>query len=562
MKIVLAALNAKYVHSNLAIRYLKREIEDYDVELYESTINDDILKVAFEILDKGPNVVGFSCYIWNIENTLKVANIIKNINSDIKIILGGPEVSFDATSILSTYNFVDYIIKGEGERVIRPLIECINEDSLSSLTKIKGLSFRYNNEIIDTGYSDTIMDMDTLKFPYESEIPDKIIYYEASRGCPFRCSYCMSSIDKKVRVRSLELVKKELKYLIENNVKLIKFVDRTFNANKSYSREIWKYLIDLSPSTCFHFEIAADLLDEEDLNILSNAPKGLFQFEIGVQSTNECVLKNINRTMNFKKVKENIERILKVGNIHCHLDLIVGLPGEDIISFKKSFNDVMSIMPDELQIGFLKVLKGSPIFYDKDKYGIKYLSYPPYHVLKTDWLKSEEIYWLLNFEKVFDSFYNSRIFERTISYVLNNTSDYFKFFEDLTTYLQGYEFFERNVGLQEKFFLLFNFLIQKYEVSIIKDLLIYDYLFTTKKSNLPEFLRKDIDTKIDRKFKKYKENIMKKLNLESMKGLFILPMSLEVCKNNNKFDIIYNEVLILFDLKNQISYTIHVKDLE
>lgn len=325
MKVILVALNAKYVHSNLAIRYLKREIEDYDVELYESSINDDILKISFDITSKQPDVVAFSCYIWNIENTLKVANTVKNIDENIKIVLGGPEVSFDSVDLIKKYKFIDFIIKGEGEKVIKPLIDSISLNNLDRLKNIKGLTYRENLDIVDTGFSDTIIDLDSIKFPYENEIPDKIVYYEASRGCPFRCSYCMSSIDKKVRFRSLELVKRELKYLIDNNVKLVKFVDRTFNANKDFSREIWKYLIELSPSTRFHFEIAADLLDDEDIEILKRAKEGLFQFEVGVQTTNTIVLENINRRMNFDRVKNNINKILQIGNIHCHLDLIVGL---------------------------------------------------------------------------------------------------------------------------------------------------------------------------------------------------------------------------------------------
>ncbi|WP_051350618.1 B12-binding domain-containing radical SAM protein [Caloramator sp. ALD01] len=561
MKVILAALNAKYVHSNLAIRYLKREIEDYDVELYESTINEDILNISFDIVIKNPDVVAFSCYIWNIENTLKVANIIKNINENIKIVLGGPEVSFDSIELINKYNFIDFIIKGEGEKVIKPLIDSIYLNSLEGLRSIKGLTYRENLNIVDTGFAETITDLDSIKFPYEDEIPDKIIYYEASRGCPFRCSYCMSSIDKRVRFRSLDLVKKELKYLIDNNVKLVKFVDRTFNANKNFSREIWKYLIELSPTTRFHFEIAADLLEDEDIEILKMAKEGLFQFEVGVQTTNIKVLENINRKMNFERVKDNINKILQIGNIHCHLDLIVGLPEEDINSFRKSFNDVMSINPDELQIGFLKVLKGSPIYYDKDKYGIKYCGYAPYQVLKTNTLSSSEINYLLKFEEVFETYYNSHIFERTFNYVFSYIDDYYIFFKELTDYLIQNGFFERSIGLQDKFFQIFNFLINRFEGNTIKDLLIYDYLYNTKKTNLPEFLKKRIDEDVETKIKICKERIVNTLSLSNLKGLLILPMSLDARKINRSIEFNFSDFLVIFDLKNNGHYAISLKEL-
>lgn len=562
MKVILAALNAKYVHSNLAIRYLRREIEEeFDVEIYESSINDDTLKISLDILSKQPDVVAFSCYIWNIENTYKIINAIKNANSDIKIILGGPEVSFDAAEILMKNKSIDFIIKGEGEKVIKPLIFAIEKNNLENLIDLKGIVFRYNEKIFDTGFAETILDLDEIKFSYEKDIPDKIIYYEASRGCPYRCSYCMSSIDKKLRFRSIDVVKKELKHLIDNNVKLIKFVDRTFNANKKFARDIWQFLIDLNPDTCFHFEIAADILDEEDLNILSKAKDGLFQFEIGVQSTNKEVLKNINRVMNFEIVSKNVSKIKEFGNIHCHLDLIVGLPGEDLESFKKSFNDVMEIRPDELQLGFLKVLKGAPLSYQKEEYGIRHIEYPPYHVLKTKDISVSEVKWLMRFEQVFDNYYNSHIFERTMYYILQNVNNYFDFFQNITDYLEKTDYFVRNIGLAERFKFLYEFLIDKFDNSIIKDLLIYDYLITTKKSNIPDFLKKNTDIRIERIFEKNKENIVKKFNLESFKGLFAIPMGLSICKLNDKFDIILKECIVIFDLKNQKYYILNQEEL-
>ncbi|HBG39618.1 MAG TPA: B12-binding domain-containing radical SAM protein, partial [Clostridiaceae bacterium] len=409
MKCVLAALNSKYIHSNLAIRYLKQY--DEKIETFEGTINDNILNMAYKILELSPELLGFSCYIWNIEETIKLCSTIKKMDGRIKIFLGGPEVSFNGEDILKKYDFIDYIIAGEGELTFSEFIKALNENK--SLYEVDGLIFKEGNNIIKNQERKSIMDLNIIPFPYKDkdEIPDKIVYYEAARGCPFGCSYCLSSIDKGIRHLSIERVKKELKFFIDNDVKLVKFVDRTFNGNKKFAMEIWSFLIENHKNTKFHFELAGDILDDEELELLSKAPAGLFQFEIGVQTTNPSILKNINRKMDFEKLKQNIIRIERFGNIHCHLDVIAGLPGENMDSFIKSFDMCMEMKPDVLQLGFLKILKGSPIYNETDKYGIKYLDYPPYQVLSTNTMSYDELKILIMVEKVFEEYYNSHLFE-------------------------------------------------------------------------------------------------------------------------------------------------------
>lgn len=541
MRVLLVALNSKFVHSNLAIRYLRAYANEFDTEIFEGTINENPFNLALEIASKKPDVVAFSCYIWNIENTLKICGILKEINKDITIVLGGPEVSYNPKEILQLHDYIDYIIFGEGEETFRELLEYLSSKG-KDLKAIKGLAFKRDKEVLVNEERPLISNLDTIPFPYYMEIPSKIVYYEASRGCPFSCKYCLSSTIKGVRFFSLERIKRDLKYLIDNDVKLVKFVDRTFNANKKMAIEIWKFLIENSKGTKFHFEIAADLLDDDCFEVLKKVPKDLFQFEIGVQTTNEIVLKNINRIMNFEKVKNNVKRVIDMGNIHCHLDLIVGLPGENLTSFRRSFEDVMNVKPDVLQIGFLKVLKGSPISFEAEKYGIKYSPYPPYQVLKTNDIYFEEVVFLLKFEEVFETFYNSHIFENTIRYFLNKFNNY-EFFSKLTTFLEGNNFFKLNFDLNRKTELLFEFLNNYEEEDIVKSLLIHDYLLTTKKGYLPEFLKNDVDINLKEVLIKNKVIINEKLNIKDFKYIFATRVSIAV-----KEDYIYGNYILVINL--------------
>ncbi len=547
MKCVLAALNSKYIHSNLAIRYLKQY--DEKIETFEGTINDNILNMAYKILELSPELLGFSCYIWNIEETIKLCSTIKKMDGRIKIFLGGPEVSFNGEDILKKYDFIDYIIAGEGELTFSEFIKALNENK--SLYEVDGLIFKEGNNIIKNQERKSIMDLNIIPFPYKDkdEIPDKIVYYEAARGCPFGCSYCLSSIDKGIRHLSIERVKKELKFFIDNDVKLVKFVDRTFNGNKKFAMEIWSFLIENHKNTKFHFELAGDILDDEELELLSKAPAGLFQFEIGVQTTNPSILKNINRKMDFEKLKQNIIRIERFGNIHCHLDVIAGLPGENMDSFIKSFDMCMEMKPDVLQLGFLKILKGSPIYNETDKYGIKYLDYPPYQVLSTNTMSYDELKILIMVEKVFEEYYNSHLFEYTFSYVLPMVKSDFVFFKDFSYFLKQKGYFDRSFSFSKKTEFLYEFLKSSFNEIIIKELLLHDYIKTTRRSNIPNFLRRDYPPNIKTIVKGKMDEIKCIWNDIDIKDIIYIPVKLRVHIEEGNIKIDMKDAISIFNMK-------------
>lgn len=547
MKCVLAALNSKYIHSNLAIRYLKQY--DEKIEIFEGTINDNILNMAYKILELSPELLGFSCYIWNIEETIKLCSTIKKMDERIKIFLGGPEVSFNGEDILKKYDFIDYIIAGEGELTFPEFIKALNENK--SLYEVNGLIFRENNNIVKNLARKPIMDLNIIPFPYKDkdEIPDKIIYYEAARGCPFGCSYCLSSIDKGIRHLNIERVKKELKFFIDNDVKLVKFVDRTFNGNKKFAMEIWSFLIENCKNTKFHFEIAGDILDDEELELLSKAPIGLFQFEIGVQTTNLSILKNINRRMDFEKLKQNIARIKRFGNIHCHLDVIAGLPGENMDSFIKSFDMCMEMKPDVLQLGFLKILKGSPIYNETDKYGIKYFDYPPYQVLSTNTMSYDELKMLIMVEKVFEEYYNSHLFEYTFYYVLPMVKSDFVLFRDFSYFLKQKGYFDRSFSFSEKTESLYEFLKSSFNEIIIKELLLHDYIKTTRRSNIPNFLRRDYPHNIKTIVKGKMDEIKCIWSDIDIKDIIYIPVKLRVYMEEGNIKIDMKDAISIFNMK-------------
>ena len=385
MKVVLVGINSQYFHSNLAIRYLKAFNKDLNCEiiLKEFTINDRKENIVKELYKENADMIGFSTYIWNVTLVKEISELLKIINENIEIFYGGPEVSYDPIEILKEFSG-DYIIEGEGEETFREfLIEKLKNRGNEKLLEIKGLYTKVDNEIIYGGKR-PLMNMNNLVFPYEEDedLRNKIAYYEGSRGCPFMCSYCLSSTTHGVRFLDIDRVKRELKYFVDKDVALVKFVDRTFNCNHKFAKEIWSYLIECGGNTTFHFEISADLLTKEEIEILSKAPKDKFQFEVGVQTTNNEVLRNINRFVNYENIKEKVDEIKKYKNIKQHLDLIAGLPGEDLDSFIKSFNDVYYIEPEEIQLGFLKLLKGSKMREESEKWGIKASPYPPYEILK------------------------------------------------------------------------------------------------------------------------------------------------------------------------------------
>ena len=494
MKILLTAINSKFVHSNLAVRYLKAFTKDmdYDCNIREFSINDREEKILEEIIKESPNVVAFSTYIWNIEMIKRLSNLIKLVDENIEILYGGPEVSYDSQNILRELNG-DYIIEGEGEKTYREFVEYKLQER--NLEDIRGLYYKKDNNIFFNGKR-PLMNMNEVVFPYEEDenLDNKIVYYESSRGCPFNCSYCLSSTIHGVRFLDIERVKKELSYFIKKEVKLVKFVDRTFNCNHKFTMAIWEFLINQDTKTQFHFEISADLLKDAELELLRKAPKDRFQFEVGVQTTNDEVLNRINRFVNFSDIKEKVDELLKLTNIKQHLDLIAGLPGEDYNSFKRSFNDVYSIKPEEIQLGFLKLLRGASIREEAVAYGMKFSPYPPYEILKTKDLSYEELLKLKKVEEMVDKYYNSQKFNNIINYLVKQFDNPFDFYYELGKYFDKKGYFNRNIGNSEyyKVFLDFNMEILKGDKDILNELLRFDYLNFNKKRGIPDFIGRSI----------------------------------------------------------------------
>lgn len=503
MKILLTAINSKFVHSNLAVRYLRAFTKDmnYDCKIREFSINDRDEKILEEIIKERPNVVAFSTYIWNIEIIKRLSNLIKLVDEDIEILYGGPEVSYDSQNILKELNG-EYIIEGEGEKTYREFVEYkLGEREINS---IRSLYYKADGEVISNGKR-PLMNMNELIFPYEEDenLDNKIVYYEASRGCPFNCKYCLSSTTHGVRFLDIDRVKQELKYFIDKEVRLVKFVDRTFNCNHKFTMAIWEFLINQDTKTQFHFEISADILKKSELELLRKAPKDRFQFEVGVQTTNDDVLNRINRFVNFSDIKEKVEELIQIRNIKQHLDLIAGLPGEDYDSFKNSFNDVYSISPEEIQLGFLKLLRGSSMREEAEEYGMKYSPYPPYEILKTKDISYDELIKLKKVEEMVDKYYNSQKFDNIIKYLVNKFDTPFDFYYTLGTYFDSKGYFDRNIGNSEYYrvFLDFNMEILKGDNSILKEILKFDYLRFNKKRGMPEFIQRNLDKDEELKIK-------------------------------------------------------------
>lgn len=427
MKVLLAAINAKYIHSNLGIYSLKTYgekmlkewglAEEAKVSLAEYTINHQMEQILQDIYKRKPDVIGFSCYIWNISYVKMILADIKKVLPDVKIWAGGPEVSYHAEAFLKEEPAVDLVMMGEGEITFAHFLKALLEGE--ELKQVPGLMLRNDDgTITDTGFRQ-VMDMSQIPFPYAfmdmKELEHRIIYYESSRGCPFSCAYCLSSIDKKLRFRSLDLVLPELEWFLQAKVPQVKFVDRTFNCKKSHAMAIWQYIRDYDNGiTNFHFEIAADLLDKDELDLLSTMRPGLVQLEIGVQSTNEKTLETIRRKTDIGEIRQITAAINSWHNIHQHLDLIAGLPWEDIESFKKSFNDVYKMEPEQLQLGFLKVLKGSYMEELIPDCDLLYSTAPPYEVLQTKWLSYGDVLELKDIEEMTEVHYNSRQFTCTL----------------------------------------------------------------------------------------------------------------------------------------------------
>lgn len=494
MKILLAACNAKYIHSNLAVYDLKTYAEEYEkhIVLKEYTINqpkDDILR---DIYLEAPDVICVSCYIWNITFVKELMRDLAKILPDTALWAGGPEVSFDAEAFLAENPHFTGVMLGEGEETFRELAGHYVKD-ITKLTEIRGIVFRSDGKIHNNGWRE-IMDLSRVPFVYKDleDFQNRIIYYESSRGCPFSCSYCLSSVDKKLRFRDLELVKRELQFFIDNKVPQVKFVDRTFNCKHDHAMTIWKYIKEHDNGiTNFHFEISADLLNEEELELMSDMRPGLIQLEIGVQSTNPETIKAIRRTMNFEKLAGIVNRIHSFGNIHQHLDLIAGLPYEDYESFRKSFNDVYALKPQQLQLGFLKVLKGSLMKEMSEEYSIVHKEQEPYEVLSTRWLSYRDVLKLKTVENMVEIYYNSGQFQNTLKYVEGFFEDSFSLYERLGEFyeVKGYSSVSHTRMRRYEIFLEFLKTVEGVSMEAASDRMICDLYLRENLKSRPSFAR-------------------------------------------------------------------------
>lgn len=495
MKILLVAINAKYIHSNLAVyslrAYAAERVPQYKkgLEVAEYTINQPLDYVLMDLYEKKPAVLCFSCYLWNIDYVRRLLGELPKVLPHVKIWLGGPEVSYHAERILRGFPHVEGIMCGEGEETFVELLRFYHGGA-GNLAEIAGIVYHESQANYWTGehfeaqqkrrdeeegarkirvnVARRAMNLSRLPFVYKdmANFENRIIYYESSRGCPFSCSYCLSSVDKNLRFRDLNLVKKELQFFIDQKVPQVKFVDRTFNCRHGHAMEIWSYLKEHDRGyTNFHFEVAADLLDEEELELICSMRPGLIQLEIGVQSTNERTIQEIRRTMDFSKVAGVVGRIRVAGNIHQHLDLIAGLPFEDYESFRKSFCDVYALCPEQLQLGFLKVLKGSLMEEKAAEYELRYQDGPPYEVLSTKWLSYADVIRLKRIEEMVEVYYNSGQFAHTMKLLEHEFDDAFCMYEALAKYYKEHEHFAVNHTRIARYEILYAFILERMKVS-------------------------------------------------------------------------------------------------
>lgn len=486
MKILLTSLNAKFIHTSLALYSLKAYSKEYksDVKIEEFTINNDLDYCLTQIVKYSPDVIGFSTYIWNVNETMQLIQNLKKVLPQTKIVLGGPEVSFNSMEFLKS---ADFVIKGEGEKPFYELL--LHLDNKKNIHELKSICYKTDNTSVETELDKTVS-LSDIGFAYEEidSFKNKIIYYESSRGCPYSCAYCLSSSTKGVRFLDEKRVKSDLSFFLENRPKQVKFVDRTFNANPKHAIMIWKYLIENDNGvTNFHFEISADTITDEMIDVLKNARYGLFQFEIGVQTTNECTLKEIDRKIDTQKIFDTVKKVQNLKNIHIHLDLIAGLPFENFASFSKSFSDTYSLYPDKLQLGFLKLLKGSSLRTNSDKYGIIYRDYAPYEVLKTNDISYLELETLKGIEFFVDIYYNSHKYDTSIKYAETLYTSPFNMYFEFENY-----FIKNNLlksSMPKSFYQSFLYTVTEDE--FLKECLRFDLYKQENMANMPEILKND-----------------------------------------------------------------------
>lgn len=490
MKFLLVAVNAKYIHSNPAVYSLKRFAGEYTdaVEIAEYTINNRMEDILEDIYRRKPDVIGFSCYIWNIGMVEKLMGELHKLLPKLPVFLGGPEVTYDADKLLRKYPYLTGIFIGEGEATFAQVVKYYVKKNPESLEDIPGLMLR-------SGMTPARkpLNLTDVPFLYDDMAPftNRIIYYETQRGCPFRCSYCLSSIDKTVRFRDIEVVKKELAFFLEKKVKQVKFVDRTFNCNHDHAMAVWQYLYDHDNGvTNFHFEIAGDILREDEIALVAKMRPGLVQFEIGVQSTNTDTLREIRRVMDSEKLKQVVAALKAAHNVHIHLDLIAGLPYEDYDSFARSFDDVYAMEPEQLQLGFLKVLKGSYMAEMAESYGLVYTDYAPYEVLYTNWLSFTEICRLKRIEEMVEIYYNSGQFAHSLPVMIADLGQgAFAFYEALADFYEEQGFFVETPSRIYRYQALLSFAksIHPERQELYKELLLFDLYVRENLKSRPDF---------------------------------------------------------------------------
>ena len=507
MNILLTAINAKYIHSNLAVYSLRACAGEYRdaVELAEYTINNQKDYILEELYKRKPDVLCFSCYIWNIDYVTDIAREYKKLCPSVPIWVGGPEVSYEVEAFLRENPYIDGVMIGEGEDTFREL--CGYYAHKRKLSDIAGIAFRKNSTGNSTSVNNIggnkageivftsprpIKNMSEIPFCYDTldDFSNRIIYYESSRGCPFSCSYCLSSVDKTLRFRDTEIVKKELKFFIDQKVPQIKFVDRTFNCNHAHAMELWRFIkANDNGVTNFHFEISADLLNQEELELISDMRPGLIQLEIGVQSTNPQTIREIRRAMDWEKLKKIVASIQEGQNIHIHLDLIAGLPCEDLESFRRSFNDVYACRPEQLQLGFLKVLKGSYMHEKASEYGIHYTDKPPYEVLFTRWLPYGDVLSLKKIEEMVELYYNSAQFTNTLPVLEAVFPNPFRLYEELAAYYEKKGYFINNPARSYRYQVLLDFAlsVDPERESLYRQLLTLDMYLRENLKSRPDF---------------------------------------------------------------------------
>jgi anaerobic magnesium-protoporphyrin IX monomethyl ester cyclase len=488
MKVIASTLNAKYIHTNIAIRYLKAYAQpEFDVELAEYTIKDPIMNIVTDLIRKKPDVIGFSCYIWNIEETIKVIKMIKKIDSSIHIVVGGPEVTYDVADWMNNVNEFDYIVIGEGEETFKQLLHELNGSM--NMENVHGLAFREGGQVCINPQRNKL-DLRDLPSPFrfEEDIPHlskRVTYIETSRGCPFSCQFCLSSIEVGVRYFDREKIKEDIRYLMKNGAKTLKFVDRTFNISRSYALEMFQFLIDEHlPGTVFQFEITADIMRPEVIEFLNKeAPAGLFRFEIGVQSTNDYTNELVMRKQNFDKLCRTVTMVKDGGKIDQHLDLIAGLPEEDYDSFKKTFNDVFAMRPEELQLGFLKMLRGTGLRLRADDHQYIYMDHSPYEILGNNVLSFDDIIRIKQVEDVLEKYWNDHRMDATVEYLVTKVFPTpFDFFQEFGSYWEQKGWSRIGHQLEDLFKRLFEFLqsIEIADLDVAEGLMKFDYISKQK----------------------------------------------------------------------------------